>query len=318
MTERVVVRAATAQDFAALVRCDSYAEKHASRREMLQDAVAARHCVAAFADQKPVGYVIVNDDFFGHAFVPVLVVDAAYRRRGIGSRLLATVESATRGKKLFISANTSNRAAQNLFVRAGFERSGRVENLDEDDAELIFVKQLPHQAFTLRQATSADIDAMHGVRMSVFENRLTRGRVSRDDYVEHLDVAGRGWVVDVGGRIVALGICNAQTGNIWGLFVLPDFQRRGFGQRLLDKMVDWLWQQGLDRIWLTTESNTRARDISTKRRVGQMPASPSTVKFDSSCSARPRRRLERHTDERVDVGVRVVCLSLSYSFATRK
>lgn len=102
---------------------------------------------------------------------------------------------------------------------------------------------------------------MHAVRMSVFENRLTRGRVSRDDYIEHLDVTGRGWVVDVGGRIVALGICNAQTGNIWALFVLPDFERRGFGQRLLNAMVDWLWQQGLDRIWLTTESNTRAQQF---------------------------------------------------------
>lgn len=226
---------------------------------MLQNAIAAGRCLAAFADEKPIGYAIVNDDFFGHAFVPVLMVDAAYRRRNVASRLLAAVESATRGEKLFISTNTSNRAAQKLFVRAGFERSGCVENLDEDDPELFFVKWLTHQVGTLRQAMSDDIDAMHAVRMSVSENQLTRGRIARDEYVEHLEVAGRGWVIDAGGRIVALGICNAQTGNIWALFVLPGFERCGFGKRLLEAMVDWLWQAGADRLWLTTESNTRAR-----------------------------------------------------------
>ncbi len=259
MTERIVVRAATAQDLDALVRCDSYAEKRASRRQVLQNAINLRHCVAAFADERPIGYAIVNDEFFGHAFVPVLVVDAAYRRRGIGSKLLAAVESSTRSEKLFTSTNASNRSAQDLLVRAGFKRSGSIDNLDEDDTELIFVKQLAHQSGTPRQATRDDIDAMHAVRMSVLENRLTSGRISREDYIEHLEVAGRGWVIDAGGRIVALGVCNARNGNIWGLCVLPEFERRGFGKQLLDAMVDWLWRQGLDRIWLTTESNTRAR-----------------------------------------------------------
>jgi GNAT superfamily N-acetyltransferase len=115
-----------------------------------------------------------------------------------------------------------------------------------------------HEA-TLRQAVRDDVGAMHAVRMSVLENQLTRSHISHDDYIEHMEVLGRGWVIDVAGRIVACGVCNARTGNVWGLFVLPDFERCGFGRRLLDTTVDWLWDQGLDRIWLTTQPGTRAQ-----------------------------------------------------------
>jgi hypothetical protein len=41
---------------------------------------------------------------------------------------------------LFSSANLSNVAAQRLFVRAGFIESGRVENLDPGDPEVIYFK----------------------------------------------------------------------------------------------------------------------------------------------------------------------------------
>ena len=56
-------------------------------------------------------------------------------------------------------------------------------------------------------------------------------------------------------------IGNARKGNIWGLFVHPDFERRGFGRRLLDTAVDWLWSQGLTQLWLTTAPGTRAQGV---------------------------------------------------------
>lgn len=116
-------------------------------------------------------------------------------------------------------------------------------------------------AFTLRRATRADVPAIHAVRMSVRENELTRSVISERDYVEHLETVGRGWVIEAAGQIVAFVVGNAQSGNIWGLFVHPDFERRGFGRRLLDTAVDWLWSQGLTRLWLTTEPATRAQSF---------------------------------------------------------
>jgi GNAT superfamily N-acetyltransferase len=110
----------------------------------------------------------------------------------------------------------------------------------------------------LRQARREDIEEMHGVRSSVHENRLVSTAISADDYVAAIEQTGRGWVIEVDGRIVAFAIGNLQTGNVWALFVDPDYEGRGYGRRLHDTMVGWLWSQGLQRLWLTTSPNTRA------------------------------------------------------------
>lgn len=114
-------------------------------------------------------------------------------------------------------------------------------------------------SYVLRQASRVDIAAIHAVRMSVRENQLTRSVISERDYVEHLETLGRGWVIEVADQIVAVVVGNARSGNIWGLFVHPDFERRGFGRRLLDTAVAWLWSEGLAELWLTTEPRTRAQ-----------------------------------------------------------
>ena len=61
------------------------------------------------------------------------------------------------------------------------------------------------------------------------------------------------------GEVVAFAIGNAVTGNIWALFVRPEYEGRGHGRQLHDTMVSWLWAAGLDRLWLTTEPGTRAQ-----------------------------------------------------------
>ncbi|WZB72100.1 hypothetical protein WJ968_11125 [Achromobacter xylosoxidans] len=42
--------------------------------------------------------------------------------------------------KLFTSTNQSNVAARRLMAKAGFVPSGMIENLDEGDPELVYVK----------------------------------------------------------------------------------------------------------------------------------------------------------------------------------
>ncbi|MBN1237265.1 MAG: GNAT family N-acetyltransferase [Gammaproteobacteria bacterium] len=113
----------------------------------------------------------------------------------------------------------------------------------------------------LRQARRDDIAGMHRVRLSVAENRLIALVITESDYVAAIEQTGRGWVVEDQGEIAAFAIGNAATGNIWALFVDPAHERRGHGRRLHDTMVDWLWSQGLDRLWLTTDPGTRAESF---------------------------------------------------------
>ena len=109
----------------------------------------------------------------------------------------------------------------------------------------------------LRQALRSDIAAMHRVRLSVRENRLA-SKITAQDYERAIEVTGRGWVVEEDGEVVAFAVGNAQTGNIWALFVDPDHQHRGYGRGLHDTVVEWLFSCGVSRLWLGTEPGTRA------------------------------------------------------------
>ena len=100
---------------------------------------------------------------------------------------------------------------------------------------------------------------MHRVRTSVRENRLVSAVISEADYVEHIEQRGRGWVIEVAGELVAFAVADVRNGSIWALFVDPRFEGRGCGRQLLDSSVAWLWEQGLESLWLTTAPDTRAQ-----------------------------------------------------------
>lgn len=110
----------------------------------------------------------------------------------------------------------------------------------------------------VRVATDRDIAAIMQVRYAVHENRLTSGVISDADVHREIFDSGRGWVIEVEGQVRAFAIGNARSGNIWALFVHPDFEGRGFGRRLHDEMVNWLWARGLARLVLSTDPGTRA------------------------------------------------------------
>lgn len=126
----------------------------------------------------------------------------------------------------------------------------------------------------LRQAHSSDIPGMQRVRDAVRENRLVSLVIPAENYLQAIESTGRGWVIESGGEVVAFAVGNAQTGNIWALFVDPAHERRGFGRRLHDTMVEWLWSVGLERLHLSTSPGTRAErfyDIAGWRRAGTTP-----------------------------------------------
>ena len=99
---------------------------------------------------------------------------------------------------------------------------------------------------------------MHRVRMAVRENVLRSTVITEDHYLPAIETIGRGWVVEADGKIVGFAIGNAETGNIWALFVDPEHEGRGHGRALHDAMVEWLFSRGLRHLWLGTDPGTRA------------------------------------------------------------
>ena len=79
----------------------------------------------------------------------------------------------------------------------------------------------------LREATPADIEAMHAVRLSVRENVLSDPtRVLLHHYREMLDEHGKGWVFEDATQVLGFAIADHSRRNIWALFVAPGFEQR--------------------------------------------------------------------------------------------
>jgi putative glutamine amidotransferase len=110
----------------------------------------------------------------------------------------------------------------------------------------------------LRQAMRDDLPDLLRVRYAVSENRPSR-IIPDSQVIEELELTGRGWVIELDGVIAAFAIGDAVTGSVFALFVDPSHQGHGYGRRLHDTVVEWLWSRGLDRIWLNTQPGTRAQ-----------------------------------------------------------
>lgn len=109
----------------------------------------------------------------------------------------------------------------------------------------------------IRRATVSDIPALVEIRASVRENILT-SEISEERIVAGLEERGRGWVAEHDERIVGFSMADSIDSLIWALFLRPECEGRGIGRALLVEAVEWLWSQGSERIWLTTDPGTRA------------------------------------------------------------
>jgi GNAT superfamily N-acetyltransferase len=118
----------------------------------------------------------------------------------------------------------------------------------------------------IREATVNDVGAMNHLRLQVRENVLSDpSRVTTAMTADAISASGRGWVFEEDGHILGFSIALHEDPSIWALFVLPDHEGRGIGHALHEVAVNWLWSLGVDRIWLGTESGTRAEQFYRQR-----------------------------------------------------
>jgi GNAT superfamily N-acetyltransferase len=110
-----------------------------------------------------------------------------------------------------------------------------------------------------RRATVADIIGMSQVRMSVKENILTNpDKVTLESYREMLEEKGAGWVCVISETIVGFAIVDLSDANIWALFVAPGHDKKGIGLQLHNLMLSFSFEQGIKKLWLSTDRGTRA------------------------------------------------------------
>ena len=131
------------------------------------------------------------------------------------------------------------------------------------------------EEFIIREASGADMPGIARVRTSVTENHLTteqlaqRG-ITNASVAASLLVDRKGWVAERSKEIVAFSMADRADPSIFALFVLPEYEGRGLGNRLLDLALQWLWDSGAELAWLTTSPDTRAARFYERR--GWVPA----------------------------------------------
>ncbi|WP_162427681.1 GNAT family N-acetyltransferase [Pontibacter pudoricolor] len=110
-----------------------------------------------------------------------------------------------------------------------------------------------------RKATIADIPGMSWVRMAVKENILSNpALVTPESYREMLEEKGAGWVCEIEGAIVGFAIVDLSDANIWALFMDPNHEKKGIGKKLHNLMLNYSFEQGIGKLWLSTSPGTRA------------------------------------------------------------
>ena len=140
--DQTSIRTATPDDVSAMLTFDAYASTDARRGQFLGESVDQQQCQVAVQSGVVIGYVVLTYSFFDYGFINLVVVGPGYQRQGIARRLLLAAEARCTTQKLFISTNQSNLPSRRLILKAGFEPSGVIENLDEQDPELVYFKRI--------------------------------------------------------------------------------------------------------------------------------------------------------------------------------
>ncbi|MFZ3387562.1 GNAT family N-acetyltransferase [Buttiauxella gaviniae] len=114
----------------------------------------------------------------------------------------------------------------------------------------------------VRPAQLSDVESIFIVRTSVTENHLSREEMRAmgitESTVSNMIEEGRcAWVATNDDEVVGFSMILREKGSLFGLFVLPAYEGRGIGRRLIKIAEQELFKHH-DVAWLETDKNSRA------------------------------------------------------------
>lgn len=125
----------------------------------------------------------------------------------------------------------------------------------------------------LRPIEPRDLKEIFDLRAATRENPYSREDlrkigITEETTAEVLRTTHRGWLCEVGGRIAGFAIGDGKTGELSVIAVLPEFEGRGIGSRLLAAVEEWLVSVGRTEFWLWTSADSKTRAFSFYRKHG--------------------------------------------------
>lgn len=127
-------------------------------------------------------------------------------------------------------------------------------------------------ACRIRPLQVADLPAVFQVRVATWHNdngaaELTALGITTESTTRLLQTSHRGWVCEVEEQIAGFVMGNRNTGEMWVIAVLPEFEGSGMGRQLLQHVEDWLFESWTE-IWLTTDTDENFRAVGFYRHLG--------------------------------------------------
>lgn len=116
--------------------------------------------------------------------------------------------------------------------------------------------------FLVRSAEPSDVEGIFQVRTSVNENiltvaQLTEMGITKASITEMILSSRCAWVAVDAEKIVGFSMIDLDEGSLFAAFVLPSYEGKGLGKKLVQAAEDALFQQH-HVAWLETGKTTRA------------------------------------------------------------
>lgn len=124
-----------------------------------------------------------------------------------------------------------------------------------------------------REINADDVPALFYVRPRTRENALTLEELQRlginaQSVTESLGRSTKGWLCDDAGQVVAFSMADHATGEFLVIAVLPEYEGKGVGGKLMSLAEEWLAASGCRRAWLSTDLDTTLRAYGFYRKRG--------------------------------------------------
>jgi GNAT superfamily N-acetyltransferase len=126
-----------------------------------------------------------------------------------------------------------------------------------------------------REIKKADLSSIFMVRVSTRENAYTMKEledlgITEESVSVMLGNTHRGWLCEADDQIIGFAIGNRKNGEMWVIAIIPEYEKNGIGAKLLNRVEGWLWDEGWDEIWLTTDMNPLLRAYGFYKKKGWM------------------------------------------------
>lgn len=128
----------------------------------------------------------------------------------------------------------------------------------------------------IREITINDVNALFELRTKTQENRMTKEDLAALGITPASITNGlrenlKGWLCEDEGTIAGFTMGDAATGEMMVIAILPEYEGRGIGRQLMQRIENWLFSKGHKELWLSEYPDPALRAYHFYRHLGWKP-----------------------------------------------